>query len=70
MERSWGTLQNARGEGCTEKLITDIIQEYNTKWDHGSLGMTPEAIRAAAINLTAPNAVIHASIAKKLDWAS
>jgi transposase InsO family protein len=50
MERLWRTLERARVEGCTEKLMAVIIQEYTTTLEHGALGMTRESARAARIN--------------------
>jgi transposase InsO family protein len=41
MECFWGTIERCRSGNCSPQLIADIIHEYNTKWIHRALGMTP-----------------------------
>jgi hypothetical protein len=49
MKHFWTTLESNKQDPCTKEVATDMIQQYNTTWKHGTPGITSE-IREKNLN--------------------
>jgi transposase InsO family protein len=70
MERFWTTIEKCRNNECRETLIAEIISEYNQKWIHRILQMTPERARHVKINSQSPLAEIFPEIQRNVHWTA